>query len=129
MLELYPEIHAAHIGFIWASGALMTMRGAMMLAGFSWPRHFAMRILAMTIDTCIITAAVMLLTILPGEMFENHWLTVKLGFLAIYFGAGYMALRSSASPVNRACLLLLSLGSYAMAYGIARMHDPLGWLA
>ena len=33
-----------------------------------------------TIDTVLLTAALMLLTILPGAMFANGWLTTKLSW-------------------------------------------------
>lgn len=127
MLEFYPQIKQAHIGLALASGALFALRGAGALAGMSWPRHGAVRVTSYAIDTALLTAALMLLSILPGAMFSNGWLLSKLTFLAGYIGLGVMTFRSVRSA--RAWFFYVAaLLAFAMVYGIARAHDPLGVL-
>ncbi|MEO8141938.1 MAG: SirB2 family protein, partial [Sphingomicrobium sp.] len=71
----------------------------------------------------------MLLTMLPAELFANHWLTVKLAFVAIYFIAGWTALSPGlARRSRRLVLLAVALGAFCIAYEIARAHDPMGWI-
>lgn len=128
MLEFYPQIKQAHLGLALASGALFALRGAGALAGMSWPRHGAVRVTSYAIDTALLTAALMLLSILPGAMFANGWLLSKLLFLAAYIGLGVMTFRGTASGYARAWFYIAALLAFAMVYSIARAHDPLGVL-
>ena len=129
MIEFYPQIRSVHIAAIEFSGAWFLIRWIALLAGQSWPRWILARATGWTIDGTVLTAATMLWTILPGELFANHWLTVKLLFVCTYFAAGWSALQGGLAPRRRGWLGALALLAYAMAYGIARTHDPLGWLA
>jgi uncharacterized membrane protein SirB2 len=55
-----------------------------------------------TIDTTLLTAAMMLLTILPWAMFGNGWLAVKLVLLVVYIVLGILALRPQRTRPARA---------------------------
>ena len=83
MIEFYPQIKHAHIGFALLSGGLFAVRGLLLLLGMRWPNAAPVRYLSYTIDTALLTAALMLLTILPGALFANGWLTVKLVLLVV----------------------------------------------
>lgn len=128
MLEFYPQIRQVHITAVCLSGALFALRGLGVLAGHSWPRHAVLRYGSYTIDTVLLTAALMLLTILPGAMFANHWLTVKLCFVVAYIVLGIAMMRSRRGRAARAGFYAAALFAYATAFGIARMHHPAGWL-
>ena len=78
MIEFYPQIKAVHIAMVLASGLLFSLRGAGVLAGMQWPMRLPVKLLSYTIDTTLLTAALMLFTILPHALFSNGWLTAKL---------------------------------------------------
>jgi uncharacterized membrane protein SirB2 len=86
------------------------------------------RWLGYAIDTTLLTAALMLLTMLPGAMFANGWLSVKLVLLVVYVVLGTLALKRARTPRARLACYLVALGTYVYMLGVARMHHPLGWL-
>ncbi len=87
-----------------------------------------MRYLSYSIDSVLLTAALMLLTILPGAMFANHWLMVKVALVIVYVVLGVFALRRGRTPRMRAVCFFAALLVFATIIGIARAHHPLGWL-
>ena len=128
MIEFYSQIKAAHIGFVLASGFLFAARGVLVLLGQRWAMAAPIRYLSYTIDTALLTAALMLLTILPRGLYANGWLTVKLVLLVVYVVLGVFALRRARSRAGRAICYVAALAAFAMIYGIARAHHPLGYL-
>ena len=128
MIEFYPQIKAAHIGLVMLSGALFALRGAFVLGGMRWPLSLPVKWASYTIDTALLTAALMLLTILPGAMFANGWLTVKVILLVVYIVLGVFALTRARSLGGRVLFYLGALATYGTMYTIARAHHPLGWL-
>lgn len=128
MIEFYPQIRSVHIWAVTLSGCLFALRGMGMLAGARWPRAAALRYLSYSIDTVLLTAALMLVTILPAAVFANGWLTVKLVLVVAYVVLGVFALRRGRSRGVRAGCYAAALLVFAAIVGIARMHHPLGWL-
>lgn len=130
MLEFYPAIRAVHIAAISVSGTWLIIRGLALLGGMRWPFALPIRLLGWTIDGTVLTAATMLLTMLPAELFANHWLTVKLVFVAVYFIAGWTALSPGVTRRSRRLVLLaMALSAFGLAFAIARAHDPISWFA
>jgi len=125
MMEFYPQIKLVHIAAIVCSGALFFLRGASALAGLRWPMAAPVRYLSYTVDTVLLTAALMLLTILPGALFANGWLLVKVVLVATYVVLGIVAMRSKRTR-TRVAMFGLALLTYAQIYAIARAHNPLG---
>ena len=72
MIEFYPQIRAAHIFLALLSGSVFALRGACVIAGMRWPLSWPVKGLNYTIDTALLTAALMLLGILPGAMFATR---------------------------------------------------------
>ena len=131
MIEFYPQIKAVHVACVLASLGLFAARGAGLLAGQAWPRADPVRWLSWSIDTALLTAALMLVSILPGAVFGNHWLSVKLVLLVIYIGLGHRALRAGPTGRGRWAWLLAALACFGAMYLVARAHHPLGpllWL-
>lgn len=127
MIEFYPEIRIAHITAAIASGGLFLLRGLLVQAGrAAWALAPVPRYLSYTIDTALLTAALMLLTILPGAAFANGWLAVKLLLLPVYIGLGWLALRSTAGRGRQFGFFLAALFAYACMFAVARTHSPLG---
>lgn len=128
MIEFYPQIRGLHILCVILSGGLFALRGIGMLAHAHWARAAPLRYLSYAIDTTLLTAALMLLTILPGEMFANHWLGVKLSLVVVYIALGVFALRRGRTRRVRAVFFVAALLVFTAIAGIARAHHPLGWL-
>lgn len=129
MIEFYPQIKAVHIAAVFASVGLFALRGSALLAGMRWPRRDPVRWLSWSVDSVLLTAALMLLVVLPRELFANHWLSVKLGLLALYVAIGHRALAAALPAGRRLPWLLAALACFACMYLVARAHHPLGpWL-
>ena len=128
MIEFYPQIKGVHVLAILCSGALFALRGSGLLLGMRWPMAAVVRYLSYTIDTVLLTGAMMLLTILPAGMFANGWLTVKIAFLVAYVGLGIAAFRPACGNGARTALVVAAVLCFVQVYGIARAHDPWGWL-
>ena len=130
MIELYPQIKAVHVGAVALSGAVFAARVALALAGrtraaMAGPVRYA----SYAIDTVLLTAAVMLVAILPAALFANHWLAVKLALVVAYVGLGIVAMRRAASGRRGAGpWYLAALAAFAAVVGVALAHHPLGWL-
>lgn len=76
------------------------MRGLAARAGRAhWALAPPVRYLSYAVDTALLTAALMLFTILPSAVFASGWLAAK-----------------------------LALRAYGLIFAIARTHDPLGTL-
>jgi len=129
VLEFYPQVRAVHIGAVLASGALFALRGAGVLGGLRWPLAAPLRYLSYSIDTTLLTAALMLVAMLPAAVFANHWLTVKLGLLVLYVVLGSFALKRGRSAGVRAICFAAAVAGYIVMFGVARTHQPFGWLA
>ena len=128
LIAFYPQVRPVHIAAVCVSGALFALRGLGVLAGHAWPRNALLRYASYTIDTILLTAALMLFTMLPGAVFANHWLSVKLCFVVAYIVLGVCMMRTRRGPGARAGFYAAALLAYATAFGIARMHSPAGWL-
>ncbi|WP_417472611.1 SirB2 family protein [Luteimonas mephitis] len=128
MIEFYPQIRSVHILAVVLSGSLFALRGMFAVAGARWPHAAPVRYLSYTIDTTLLTAALMLLTILPGAMFANGWLATKLVLVVVYVVLGVLAMKRGRTRGIRWGCYVAALATFAMAYGIARAHHPLGFL-
>ncbi|MCL6698468.1 SirB2 family protein [Sphingomonas sp. NSE70-1] len=129
MEAFYLEIRAVHIGAVVISGVLMLLRGLARNAfNASWVTSWPVKSLSYTIDTVLLTAALMLTTIIQQFPFVDGWLTMKVLLLVLYIVLGYSALRGKTLKMRWS-----SLAGAALIYGfiatIARAHSPLGLFA
>jgi uncharacterized membrane protein SirB2 len=129
MIEFYPEIRLVHIAAVFASGGLFLLRGLLFFAGVRWAMAAPLRYLSYTIDTVLLTAALMLTTIIQQYPFVNAWLTVKVLLLIVYIGLGILAFWSSRREGVRIVAWVAALAVYGFIYSVARAHDPLGIFA
>ena len=120
MIEFYPQIRLFHIFAVLLSGSIFALRGVAALAGARWPQARPLKWLTYAIDTSLLTAALLLVAILPWSVFANGWLLAKIGVLA---------LRPQRPRRVRALYFAAALATFALMYGIARAHHPLAWLA
>lgn len=129
MIEFYPEIRLVHIAAVLASGVLFLSRGLVLFAGRRWAMAAPLRYLSYTIDTVLLTAALMLTTIVQQYPFVHAWLTVKVLLLAVYIGLGVVAFWMGRTRKARVAAWAAALAVYAYIYTVARAHDPLGFLS
>lgn len=129
MESFYLEIRAVHIGSVMLSGLLMLLRGVAHNAfGASWVMSWPVRTISYTIDTVLLTAALMLTTIIHQYPFVDSWLTMKVLLLVAYVMLGYNALRARTVQLRWS-----SLAGAALVFGfivtVAQAHNPLGILS
>ncbi|MEO7853745.1 MAG: SirB2 family protein [Rubrivivax sp.] len=95
-----------------------------MVARSSATNHAALRWLSYTIDTTLLTAALMLTTIVHQYPLVQGWLTVKVLLLLVYIVLGTMALLRGRTRGSRVASFVAALGVYLFMIGVARTHEP-----
>lgn len=128
MIEFYLQIKAVHIAAVILSGSLFMLRGLLMLARSRWTNHAALRWLSYAIDTTLLTAALMLVTILHQYPFVQGWLTAKVLLLVIYIVLGTFALKRGRTRRVQVGCYFAALFVFAFIVTIARAHDAWGIL-
>lgn len=126
MSELYPQIKHAHILLALISGTLFAVRGAAVLMQARWHAHPKIKLITYIIDIALLTAAFMLLALLPWTTFENGWLLVKVTLIVAYVLLGVGTMRLAKTRLSRAFCYVAALLIFGMVYSIARAHHPLG---
>jgi uncharacterized membrane protein SirB2 len=130
LLEYYPVVKSVHVAAAGASGLVFLVRGLLVQAGMDrWAQTAPVRFASYGIDTALLVAGLMLVTMLPGAVFANHWLAVKLTLVVVYIVLGVFALRRARARRTRAVFLAAAVTAYALIVGIALAHHPLGWLS
>ncbi len=129
MLEFYPQIKAVHIAAVIASGSLFALRGTAVQFGAKWAMAAPLRYLSYSIDTVLLTAALMLATILHQLPFVHGWLTAKVLLLVCYVVLGSFGLKRGGTRVVRTTCWIAALLVYLFIVSIARAHHPLGVIA
>lgn len=129
MIEFYPQIKFVHILCVILSGSLFTLRGILMLVRSRYTNHVALRMLSYTIDTTLLTAALMLITLLHQYPFVQAWLTVKVLLLVVYIVLGVLALRRGRTRQAQVASLIAALLVYAFIITVAIAHNPWGVFA
>ncbi len=129
MLEFYPQIKLVHLTAVLLSGGVFALRGMTVLSGRqAWAMAAPVRYLSYVIDTVLLTAALMLVSMLPSALFANGWLAAKLVLLVLYIVLGSFALKRASRPRAKAILFVLAIATYAAMISIARAHHPWGGL-
>jgi uncharacterized membrane protein SirB2 len=129
MLEFYPQIKWVHVAAVICSGLLFALRGTAQLAGARWTLAAPLRFLSYAIDTTLLTAALMLATILHQYPFVNGWLTVKVCLLLVYIVLGTFALKRGRTPRVRLICFIGAIVVYLFIASVARTHDPRGFFS
>ena len=128
MIEFYPELRLVHIAAVFASGGVFLIRGLALFSGAGWAMAAPVRYLSYTIDTVLLTAALMLMTVVQQYPFIHAWLTVKLLLLVVYIILGIVAFRTYHTRSVRLSCWMAALAVFAFIYSVARAHHPLGFL-
>ena len=125
MFEYYATIRDVHMSAVLLSGLLFLLRTALLTRTRTW-HSGALWLAALSVDTALATAALLLATILPASVFANGWLAAKLVAVGGYMACGYGGLSEQVSPARRRFLLVIAAIAYLTAVSIARAHHPLG---
>jgi uncharacterized membrane protein SirB2 len=130
MIAFYAQIKTVHIAAVVASGLLFLTRGLLVQSGHkALAMTASLRYASYGIDTVLLIAALMLVAILPAALFANHWLAAKTVLLVVYIVLGSLALKRAQSARARTAAFTAALLVYVTMIGIARAHDPMGWVA
>ena len=129
MFEFYPQIKLVHVAAVVLSGSLFLLRGLAVQFGIAIAQAAPVRYLTYAIDTVLLTAALMLATIMPKGYFANGWLATKIILLVVYIVLGTIALKRGKTRTTRALAYLAALLVFAFMITVARAHHPLGIFA
>ncbi len=128
LMEFYPQIKWVHVHAVQCSGLIFLLRCGAALLGAKWPQRPLPKYTSYLVDTTLLATGLILITILPWGVFANGWLTVKLSLVVVYVVLGVFAMRPKRTRTVRLGFYLAALATFGFIYGIARMHNPLGWL-
>lgn len=131
MIEFYPQIKAVHIAAVVASGSLFAARGLLMLANSRWTHHAVLRYASYAIDTVLLTAALMLTSLIHQYPGTHGWLTTKVICLVLYIVLGAFALKRARTRWGRGLCFAAALLMYLFIVSVARAHHGFGvflWL-
>ena len=129
MSEFYLQIRLVHVICVCCSGALFAARGLMALAASPLANHPVLRRASYLIDTCLLIAALMLVSMLHQYPFVQAWLTVKVLLLVVYIVLGVYALRRARTRGVRLATFVAALLVFLFIVSVAYRHDPRGWFA
>jgi uncharacterized membrane protein SirB2 len=77
----------------------------------------------------LLTAALMLMSVLHVNPGNQPWLAAKLSLLVVYVVLGSFALKRARTPRARLACFIAALAVFLSIVTIARTRDPLGPLA
>ncbi|MBI2254297.1 MAG: SirB2 family protein [Proteobacteria bacterium] len=129
MIEFYEQIKLVHVTAVLMSGSLFALRGLFLNLGYDWVMAAPIRWASYTIDTVLLTAALMLTTIIQQYPFVDMWLTVKVILLVVYIVLGFFSFWKARTKTVRVCCWLAALVVFGFIISVALAHDPLGILA
>jgi len=126
VIEFYLQIKWVHVIAVLCSGSLFFVRGLMLLNNIKVAMSPMVRYLSYGIDTVLLTAALMLATLLPSAMFANGWLLEKIILLVVYIVLGSFALKRGRSRKSRTLFFIAAVSVFAFMISVARAHHPAG---
>ena len=129
MAEYYLALRHAHIGFVILSIGLFVLRGGLMLVDSPQVQSGWLRYPSYVIDTLLLTAALMLTSVVHQYPFGNGWLTMKVALLVVYVVLGSVALMRGRTRRIRIAAFAGALLTVGFLVTVARAHHPLGIFA
>ena len=129
MAEWYLQLRQAHITFAVLSVSIFALRGLFMLAESAYANTAWLRYPSYTVDTLLLTAALMLTNVTHQYPFQADWLTMKVALLVVYVVLGSIALKRGRTRGVRVGAFVAALLTVGFLYTVARAHHPLGIFA
>lgn len=129
MEQFYLEIRSVHIGAVMLSGSIFLFRAiGHNLLNANWPLATPLRLLVWTVDTILLTAALMLMTIVQQYPFVDAWLSMKVALLVAYIIMGRLAFRAERKELRFSCSVA-AITIFVIIITVACTHNPLGVLS
>ena len=129
MAAWYLQLRHAHITFAVLSVTIFTVRGLLMLAQSRHVNSPWLKYASYTVDSLLLTAALMLTTVIHQYPFQTGWLTMKVALLVVYVVLGTLALKRGRTQTIRVVALVAAWLTVAFLFTVARAHHPLGIFA
>jgi uncharacterized membrane protein SirB2 len=129
MAEYYLGLRHAHITLAIVSVSIFTLRGLLMLANSAHANSAWLKYPSYTVDTLLLTAALMLTSVIHQFPFQTGWLTMKVVLLVVYVLLGSIALKRGRTRRVRAGAFAAALLTVGFLFTVARAHHPLGLFA
>ena len=129
MAEWYLQLRQAHIAFAVVSVSIFGLRGLLMLAGSAYANSAWLKYPSYTVDTLLLTAALMLTNVIHQYPFQAGWLTMKVLLLVVYVVLGSVALKRGRTRRARVGAFVAALLTVGFLFTVARAHHPLGIFA
>jgi uncharacterized membrane protein SirB2 len=108
---------------------LFVLRGVLMLVESPHVQSAWLRYPSYAIDTLLLTAALMLTSVVHQYPFGNGWLTMKVALLVVYVVLGSVALKRGRTRRIRIAAFAAALLTVGFLVTVARAHHPLGIFA
>jgi len=122
MIAYYPQIKAVHVHAAMLSFAIFFVRGLLMVLRSKFSNHAALRYSSYAVDTTLLTAALMLATMLHQYPFVHAWLTVKVLLLVLYIVLGSLALKRAKTRQGQILAFIAACITFAVIFAVARAH-------
>ncbi|HET9693314.1 MAG TPA: SirB2 family protein [Steroidobacteraceae bacterium] len=129
MAEWYLALRQAHITFAIVSVSIFALRGLLMLAGSPHANSGWLKYPSYTVDTLLLTAALMLTSVIHQYPFQADWLTMTVALLVVYVVLGSIALKRGRTRRARVGAFVAALLTVGFLFTVARAHHPLGLFA
>jgi uncharacterized membrane protein SirB2 len=128
LIEFYPEIRWVHIAAALASGSLLLIRGLALRFGVPAATAAPWYYLCYTIDIVLLSAALMLASLLHRVPFADPWVTAKIALIACYLLVGTLVFRSGISRRAQSAFLAAAMILFLMLITVARSRGAAFWL-
>ena len=129
MIEFYTQIKFVHVATASLSGVLFALRALGTQLLLQWPMAAPVRYLSYSVDTVLLTSAMMLMSVVHQFPLVNSWLTLKLGLVVLYIVFGSLALGRAKGQRLRAASAIAAMSVFGLIVSVARTHSPAGILA
>ena len=122
MLAWYPQLKAVHMHAAMLSFAIFFLRGMLMLLRSKFTNHATLRYTSYVVDTTLLTAALMLASLLHQYPFVHAWLTAKVLLMLLYIVLGSLALKRAKTRQAQILAFIAACLTFAMIFAVARTH-------
>jgi len=114
-----------HVTCVFLSFSLFFLRGIWLMRGSAIMQQRWVKIAPHSIDTILLTSAILLAWQLGYTPFNSPWLAAKTIALLLYIGLGMLAFRFAKTNTMRLYAWLAALLTFAYIVAAAITHDPL----
>lgn len=114
-----------HITCVIFSFSLFFLRGIWLMRGSHIMQQRWVKIAPHSIDTILLTSAILLAWQLGYTPVNSPWLAAKIGALLLYIGLGMLAFRFAKTNASRLTAWISALLIFAYIVAAAITHDPL----